>query len=359
MKVTPQLKVALVHDDLVQWGGAERVLVTLSEIFPAAPIYTSVYDKRNKLLQDNFGSKKIKTSFIQKIPSWKKFYKALLPLYPLAFEQFDFSGFDLVISHSTRFAKCIVTKPETKHACYCPTPPRFLWNFSGEKVGRLLNPYLSYLRVFDNVASNRVDFWIANSVNVQNRIKKVYKSESFVVYPFVDLERFSKVKGFDGGYLLVISRLNFYKRVDLVIKAANTLGIPLKVIGTGPEYRRFTRTAGPTVEFMGAVDERLLTLILAGCKALVVAGEEDFGMVSLEAQALGKPVVAYKKGGSLETVIDGETGHLFAEQTVESLISALEKLDKRGYNQNKCRSQAQRFSKENFIRQFIEIIYSL
>lgn len=353
------MKVALVHDDLVQWGGAERVMVALSEIFPEAPIYTSVYDKENKLLSQYFAPKKIITSFLQQVPQWKTLYKALLPFYPVAFEQFDFSDFDVVISHSTRFAKSIITKPQTKHICYCPTPPRFLWNFSGEKSNTLLAPYFNFLRIYDQVIASRVDMWVANSVNVQKRIKKIYRQDAKVIYPFADIEKLSQIAPFDGGYLLVISRLNKYKRVDLAITAANKLKIPLKIIGNGPEKYSLIELAGSSVEFLGNISDDLLVQVLAGCKAVLVPGEEDFGMVSVEAQALGKPVIAYGRGGSLETIIDGETGYFFQFQTVESVIQALEDLDKRGYNQKRCLSQAQKFSKQRFREDFCDLIDSL
>lgn len=351
------LKVALVHDDLVQWGGAERVLEALTEVFPGAPIYTSVYDNKNFLLEEKFHSKKIITSFIQKIPSWRTLYKILLPLYPVAFEQFDFSRFDLVISHSTRFAKSVITKPKTRHVCYCPTPPRFLWHLSGEKISPFLQPTLSFLRIYDQISANRVDQWIANSENVKNRIRKIYKAEAKVVYPFVDLETSVNKKPFEGGYFLVISRLNSYKRVDLAVKAANFLRTPLRIVGDGPQRSGLQKLAGPTIEFIGMVEEEVLVALLAGCKALVVAGEEDFGMVSLEAQALGKPVIAFGKGGSLETVVDGITGYLFPEQTAESLIEALVKLDKYGYNKDRCCQTAARFSKQEFIKQFRQAVF--
>lgn len=350
------MKVALVHDDLMQWGGAERVLVALSEIFPDATIYTSVYNKENPLLAKHFKDKKIITSFLQKIPGWKGMYKALLPLYPIAFEQFDFSGYDLVISQTTRFAKSIITKPETKHVCYCHTPPRFLWGFSGEKVAGFLKGYFRFLRFYDRIASKRVDLWLAGSKNAQQRIEKVYQSSSRVLYPFVDLERFVNVETFEGGYLLVVSRLNRYKRIDLVIKAAKKIKLPLKIVGSGPEEANLRNLAGEGVEFVGGVDEKTLTDLFSGCKALVVAGEEDFGLTPLEAQALGKPVVAFSKGGALETVIDGQTGFLFPEQTVESLVLALQNLDKNGYNEKKCRQQAARFSKEAFVVNLQNII---
>lgn len=349
------MKIALVHDDLVQWGGAERVLVALSEIFPKAPIYTLVYDEDNEILKNKFSSKKIITSFIQKIPSWKKFYKPSFFLHPIAFEQFDFTGFDLVISQTTRFAKSIITKPETKHVCFCHTPPRFLWGFSGEKT----HWYFNYFRRYDKVSSYRVDNWVAGSKNAQKRIKDIYGFDSKVIYPFVDEERFKDVQPFDGGYLLVVSRLNAYKRVDLVIKTAEKLQIPLKIVGVGPEMGNLQKISGKNTEFLGRLDEKMLTLVLSGCKALVIAGEEDFGLTSLEAQALGKPVIAFGKGGALETVIEGQTGYLFEEQTMESLATSLNLLEKNGYNSSRCLTQAKQFSKKKFMKEFQNLVNSL
>lgn len=353
------MKVALVHDDLIQWGGAERVLSALSELFPDAPIFTSVYDRHNKIIKKNFGRKKIITSFIQKIPGWKFLYKALLPLYPIAFEQFDFSGFDVVISQTTRFAKSIITRPETCHICYCHTPPRFLWGFTEEKSLALISPYTAFLKKYDVLSSKRVDIWVAGSSNAQKRIEEIYGAHSQVIYPFVELERFEGVENFDGGYLLVISRLNAYKRVDLVVRAANRLKIPLKIVGIGPKRNYLENIAGSTVEFLDFIDDELLVRVIAGCKTLVVAGKEDFGLVALEAQALGKPILAFGAGGALETVIDGQTGYLFQEQTIESIIEALNKLYKRGYNEKRCKIQAQQFSKQKFKEQFRKLVFSL
>lgn len=327
------MKVAIVHDDLVQWGGAERVLLGLCEIFPDAPLYTSVFDRDNSALQSKFGSKKVITSFLQKIPGWKSLYKTLLPLYPIAFEQFDFSDFDLVISHTTRFAKSIITKVETKHICYCHTPPRFLWHFSGYKnfgIGEIL---MSKLRIFDQVSAKRVDFFIAGSENAKKRIKRIYRVESKVVYPFVDLERFKNIEDFDGGYFVGVARPNKYKRLDLIQKACKDLGAELKII-------------------TGSLDENLITQILAGCKALIIAAEEDFGLTSLEAQALGKPVIAYKKGGALETIVESKTGIFFDNQTVESLKDAILKLDSKKISPKDCKDNAAKFGKEQFVRNF-------
>lgn len=334
------MKVAIVHDDLVQWGGAERVLLGLCEIYPDAQIFTSVFDKKNKILNNFFASKKITTSFLQKIPGWKSFYKTLLPFYPMAFEQFNFDGFDLVISHTTRFAKSIITKPKTLHICYCHTPPRFLWHFSGTKSYGLSEILMSKLRIYDQISSNRVDHFIAGSKNSQKRIEKVYKRDSKVVYPFVDLDRFVQVDTFEGGYFVIAGRQTKYKRFDIAKEACRKLGVELKIIS-------------------GNLSDQMVVNIIAGCKALVVSGEEDFGITSLEAQILGKPVIAYKKGGSLETVINSKTGIFFEEQTVESLIKALNKLDTSKIDPRDCIENAKQYSQENFTNSFKQTVASL
>lgn len=331
------MKVALVHDDLMQWGGAERVLLGLCEIYPDAPIYTSVCDFDNLTLERQFVNKKIITSFLQKIPGAISLYKALLPLYPLAFEQFDFSDFDLVISHTTRFAKSIITKPQTKHISFCHTPPRFLWRFSGEGNYGLGEMLMTKLRIYDQVSSKRVDHFLAGSINAQKRIKKIYRRECSVVYPFVDLDRFKNVESFDGGYFVSLGRPGNYKRFDLSIEACNRLGLELKVIS-------------------GGLDDQMVVRILAGAKAVIIPGIEDFGLVSLEAQTLGKAVIAYKGGGSLETVIEGETGVFFTSQSVGSLVEAIEKFGRIKIDPKKCIENASHFSKENFIKNFQQTI---
>lgn len=334
------MRVAIVHDDIVQWGGAERVLQALSEIYPEAPIFTSVFDKTNPVLLRNFGTKKVITSFLQNIPGWKKIYKTLLPLYPIAFEQFNFDEYDLVISHTTRFAKCIITKPQTKHVSFCHTPPRFLWHFSGDKSYGLAEVIMTKLRLYDAVSANRVDHFIAGSKNARARIKKVYRQDTKVVYPFVDLDRFKSVESFDGGYFVIVGRPNKYKHFDLVIKVCNSLQAPLKVIDGG-----FT--------------DEMVVQVLAGCSALIVCAEEDFGLTALEAQAAGKPVVAFGKGGALETVIEGKTGLFFDEQSEVSLKEALIKVENLKINPEDCRSNAAKFSKENFVEKFKQTVASM
>src|SRR3989344_334017 len=300
------MKVAIVHDDLVQFGGAERVLEGICEIYPDAPIYTSVYDPSNEQLRKRFRSKKIITSSLQKIPGWKYLYKPLFFLYPIAFEQFDFTGFDLVISHTTRFAKCVITKPDTTHICYCHTPPRFLWHFSGLKNYGFGEILMTKLRLLDQISAKRVDFFLAGSENAGKRIKRVYGVSSKVVYPFIDLERFKDIEVWDGKYFVIMGRPNKYKRFDLAIEACRKLGIELKILD-------------------GKFSDDMVVNILAGCKALIIPGEEDFGLSSLEAQALGKPVIAFKAGGALETVTS-KTGLFFEEQTVDCLVQAINKL---------------------------------
>lgn len=349
------MRIALVHDDLVQWGGAERTFYHLSLVFPEADIFTSVYNKSNPLLNQFFSDKKIITSFIQQIPGWKMLYKILLPFYPIAFEQFDFSDYDLVISSTTRFAKSIITKPETKHFCYCHTPPRFL-SYLVKKEPLFIRPYFKWLKRYDLVSSKRVDKWVAGSKNAQVKIKDIYGLDSQVIYPCVDLERFKGVETFDGGYLLIISRLNKYKRVDLAVNLSNETGVPLKIVGVGPEMDHLRMLVGPQVSLLGSIDENLVVELLAGCKALIVCAEEDFGLTPLEAQALGKPVLAFKKGGVLETVTEGKTGYLFDTQTIISLKQSLEQLDNRGYNKVSCINQAEKFSFSRFRSDYCELV---
>jgi glycosyltransferase involved in cell wall biosynthesis len=354
------MRVAIVHDDLVQWGGAERVLEAICEIYPDAPIFTSVYDSKNKELKKRFGDKKIITSFLQKLPFWKSFYKALFLFYPIAFEQFDFSEYDLVISHTTRFAKSIITKPETSHICYCHTPPRFLWNLSGYHEYSWLKPIFNALRKYDQISSKRVDYFLAGSENAKQRIKEIYNADSMVVYPFVDLERFKNIESFDGGYFVVIARLNSYKRVDLAVEACKNLGLPLKVIGVGPEIERLREIGDKrNIEFLGSVSDELVAQVLAGCRALIVPGIEDFGITPLEAQALGKGVIAYKEGGTLETVIEGKTGLFFNGQTIMSLSEVLASFDPARFNSDNCRKNAAKFNKQSFIQNFKEKIAAM
>jgi len=353
------MKVALVHDDLIQWGGAERVLQALSEIFPDAPIYTSIYNPKNPHLKRAFANKKIRTSFLQKIPFNNILYRALVLFYPMAFEQFDFSEYDLVISQTTRFAKSVITKPKTRHICFCHTPPRFLWNFSGEVPPVVIKPFLSFLRIYDRSSSKRVDKFIAGSENAKKRIEKVYQQKALVCQPFVEVEKFKTNKNFQGDYYLVVSRLVKYKKVDLAVECFNKRGDRLIVVGDGPELSSLIKLAQPNVEFLGKVSDRLLTSLLSGCKGLIVPAEEDFGMTALEAQAAGKGVIAYGVGGSRETVKSGLTGVFFDRQTKESLSDALTRFEGLQIDQANCLANAERFSRDKFKVKFQQTIDSL
>ncbi|MBI4036741.1 glycosyltransferase [Candidatus Daviesbacteria bacterium] len=347
------MRVALVHDDLVQWGGAERMLEALTYLFPRAPIYTSLFDSSNRELNFRFGHKKVYASFLQRIPGWRALYKMLLPLYPLAFEQFDFTNFDLVISQSTRFAKSILTKPGTVHISYIHTTPRFLW----DPYDTSLKPFkalLNVLKFYDRISANRADFFLAGSQNAQKKIKNYYGKDSVVVYPFADYKRFDSEKSFNGGYFITISRLNKYKRIDLAVESCIKMGLFLKVIGTGPDLDRLQRLAKDSrkIEFLKNVDDDLLAFLLSGARALIIPGVEDFGIVSLEAQATGKPVIAYRTGGALETVIEGKTGIFFDEQTTSSLSCALTEFENKEFDAKDCKYNARKFTEESFFKNF-------
>lgn len=344
----------MVHDDLIQWGGAEKVFAEISKIFPEAPIYTAIADFKNPFIKNNFKNKKIITSFLQKTPFLNIVYKPLMPFYPLAFEQFDFSEFDLVISHTTRFAKAIITKPDTKHVCYIHTPPRFLWNFNNEKTG--LVPFINTFRNFDKVFASRVDYWIAGSENCATRLKTIYGVESKVLYPFVGTDEFNPEKSFPGDYYLIISRLNTYKKVQIAVSAFRNGNRKLKIVGNGPLLDLIKEKAGKNVEVLGKVGDDLLENLLAGCKGLIIMAEEDFGMTAIEAQAFGKGVICFGKGGVLETVINGETGVYFSSQNAGALDEALDKFEKMNIDPSVCYKNAEKFSKENFKARLLELV---
>jgi glycosyltransferase involved in cell wall biosynthesis len=345
-------KVALVHDDLVQAGGAERVVVALHDIFPHAPVFTSLYVP--KATFDAFRGMDIRTSFLQKTPfASRRLHKLALPYFPAAFEGFDLSGFDLVLSNTTRFAKGVITPPETCHVCYCHTPPRFAWRpqdyFAQNSTARTLAPLMrgmmTDLRIWDLAASQRVDFFVAGSQNAARRIRKYYRRDSAaVIYPPVETARYAPVgPGQVGRHFLAVSRLVGYKRIDLAIAACNLLGAELRIVGTGPEMAVLRRKAGPTIRFLGRLPDAEVADEYARCRAFVFPGEEDFGLTPLEAMASGRPVVAYGAGGALETVVAGRTGLFFGEQTAESLAGALKQLDSQSFVPQELRSHAEGF----------------
>ncbi|MCC7107338.1 MAG: glycosyltransferase [Chloroflexi bacterium] len=347
------MRLALVHDYLNQYGGAERVLEALHDLFPEAPVYTSMYAP--DLLPDFYRSWDIRTSFMQSLPGVTRHHQLYLPCYPVAFETFDFSGYDVVLSNSSAWAKGIVTPPETKHLCYCLTPMRWAWRYRDyverERFGRWarlgLPPAMTALRVWDVTSSQRVDCFIAISNAVSARIRKYYGREAAVIYPPVDTSRFTNDRP-PGDYYLVVSRLVPYKRIDLVVETFNRLGLPLKIAGSGRDREALERAAQPNIEFLGRVPDAEVVELLKGCRAFLFPGEEDFGIAPVEAQAAGRPVVAFAAGGALDTVVDDETGVLFARQEVATLAAAIERLERLAIDPARIAAHAARFDRAVF-----------
>lgn len=345
------MKVALVYDRINKWGGAERVLLALHELFPDAPLFTSVYNPKTAPWANVFD---VKTSFLQHIPFIRSRHQLVPFLMPLAFESFSFDEYDLVISVTSEAAKGIITKPHTRHICICLTPTRYLWSgytqyFTNPILKFLATPLVWYLRTWDRIAAQRPDKIIAISKEVKKRIEKYYQRDSRVVYPPLMLSA-GRSGSQKGEYFLVVSRLSrftSYKRVDIAIEATTKLGIPLKIIGEG-DIEYYKKLAGPTVEFVGKVSDEELLSYYSQAHALIFPGLEDFGLVMLEAQAMGKPVIAFRGGGASEIIKEGETGEFFDRQTVGSLSEVLKSFDSSRYNKETCKRNAKRFSLEAF-----------
>lgn len=357
------MKVALVHDYLNQMGGAERVVMALHQIFPDAPIYTSIYDPAK--VDPAFRQMDIRTTFMQKLPMVTKHHQPYLPFYPFAMESLDLRGYDLVLSSSSAFGKGVITKPETLHVCYCHTPMRWCWNYTeyvereqlGGMARRVLPFLITGLRVWDQTSAMRVDHFIANSPVVAERIAKYYRREAVIIPPPVEADRFPFEPGtVPEDYFLVVSRLIPYKRVDLAIVACNMLRLPLVVIGSGRDEERLKRLAGPTIRFTGRLSDEEVLHYFTHCRAFLFPGEEDFGITPLEAQAAGRPVIAYGAGGALASVVDGVTGRFFSEQTAESLSTVLASFDERQFDPQTIRNHALEFDLPRFHRRILQFI---
>jgi glycosyltransferase involved in cell wall biosynthesis len=357
-----QIKVALVHDYLNQMGGAEKVLEQFCQIFPDAPVYTSIFDKSK--LSTGLNDLDIRSSFLQKLPFMKKHFKKYLPLYPVAFKRMKLSGYDVVLSMSSAFAKGISLDPETVHINYCLTPMRFAWMFESynekEKIPLyykpILLPVFRQLKKWDLAKNKRVDKFVAISKAVQERIKRFYSRESDIIYPPVDFERF-KPHGTTQDYFLIVSRLREYKRIDLAVSACTELKLPLKVIGTGTAEKKLKKIAGPTVEFLGYKSDEDVVRYIQQCRAFIFPGEEDFGIAPVEAQAAGRPVIAFGAGGALDTIVEGKTGLFFTQPTIESLAKKIQEFTQITFHKEACRKNAERFSCQEFkknIREYVE-----
>lgn len=360
------LKVALVHDHLTQMGGAEKVLQVLARMYPEAPIFTLLYDK--KRLGNIFPKERIKTSFLQNMPLALAHPQWYLPLMPLATELYPLSGYDLVISSTSAMAKGAITGPETLHICYCHTPTRYLWSETHEYIKSLkrhrLTKYLAYpflpgLRLWDAAASARPEVMVANSATVAERIAKYYRRASTVIFPPVETTQFTPqtapVNG-PGAYFLAGGRLVAYKRFDLTIQAFNRTDQRLKIFGDGPEFVTLRALARPNIEFVGAVSEAEKAQLFAGALAFINPQVEDFGITVVESLAAGRPVIAFAAGGATETVVEGQTGLFFREQTPEALVEVLGRFRSEDFDPAKLKQAAENFSVAQFEARFRALV---
>jgi len=360
------MKVALVHDWLVKFGGAEKVLEAMSEVYPSK-IYTLVTDQAN-LAGSHFEDKQIKTSFIQKLPRAKKKYRSYLPFFPLAIEQFDLTDYDLIVSSSHSIAKGVLTHADQLHICYCHTPMRYAWDLyqqylreaklkSGPK-GVLAKFFLHYLRIWDAHASTRVNEYVANSDYVARRIQKLYGQESTVIYPPVNVEEFELCESKDD-YYLTASRFVPYKKIDMIVEAfAHLPERKLVVIGEGPDMEKVKSKAGKNVEILGYQDDAVLKGMIQKAKAFLFAAVEDFGILPVEAQACGTPVIAFGKGGVLETVVEGKTGLFYKHQTPASLVARIKEFEKQQdqFIPKVIYDHAQPFAESRFQKEFKQFV---
>ena len=373
------------------------MLLALHKLFPKAPLYTSIYDRKKTPWADAFdpsagSAQGVKTSFVQNLPFATK-HELYAVLMPIAFESFSFDEYDLVISVTSEAAKGIITKPNTMHICYCLTPTRYLWSgykeyFRNPFFSFFSKPAVSYLRSWDKVSAQRPDAYVAISKEVQRRIKRYYGRESIVVYPPLGIsnnhsllnrhsgersdsrisfpkslgrtERFWTSQNDDKkqnkGYFLIVSRLVPYKRIDIAIRAFNKLKLPLKIVGSGSEDKKLRSIANSNIEFLGYLTERELVRYYKDCRALIFPGIEDFGLTALEAQSFGKPVIAFRGGGALETIIEGKTGEFFYPQNEEALIEKVKDFRSSKYDPMDCIKNAERFSFERFKREFMRVV---
>ena len=361
------MRIALVHDHLNQLGGAEKVLFALNEIYPEAPVFTLIHDRERS--KGIFNGLPVKTSFIQKLPFGASHLRWYLNLMPTAFESFDLKDFDVVISSTSAFSKGVIVGPNTLHVCYCHTPTRYLWQDTHEYVKNLKQNYLvkkflplllTRLRMWDYEAGQRPDVMIANSRNVQNRIRKYYLRESVVIYPPVEVEQF-KIADKIGDYYLAGGRLVSYKRFDLTVQAFAKTGIKLKIFGTGPEGENLksklkTQKSNANIEFLGHVSAEKKAELYSKCLAFIHPQEEDFGITPVEAMASGRPVIAYNRGGALETVVEGKTGEFFDEQEWEALADLVIRFKPGEYDSQVIRERAMKFGVERFKKEMGEFV---
>lgn len=353
-------RLAIVHDWLNQLGGAEDVLATLVDMFPGAPIYTSIYWREG--MPSSYRSWDIRTTWMDRLPGIHRHHQPYLPLYPLAFARLVLSGYDVVLSNKSGFCHGVDTC-EAIHICYCLSPTRYVWDFDSYAsrealpavLKGMLRPLIKYLRKWDYQAAQRVHHFIAISREIQARIRRFYGRESTIIYPPVETDRFQPSPTHDD-YYLIVSRLVPYKRIDLAVQAFNQLKLPLLIAGTGRDRPALEAIAGPTISFLGYVPDAELPRLFARCRAYILPGVEDFSIAPVQAQAAGRPVIAFGAGGALDTVLEGQTGTFFYEPTPEALADAVRAFNPEEVDPCICRANAERFAAPLFregLRQFI------
>lgn len=348
------MRVALVHDYLNQRGGAERVFAHIARAYPDAPIYTALFDPRQT--GDLVDAARVHTSFLAKIPGANAYFRYLAPLYPRAFEAFDLSDFDTIISSTTAWAKGVRVPPGAVHVCYINTVSRFAFAYDQYVGTPLARPLISRLVEWDKRAAQRPTQFIANSRNVADRIERYYGRDSIVLHCPVDIDRFTLGAG-GGEHFFIASRLLPYKRIDLAIRAAALANVPLLVAGSGPAEASLRELArGTTTTMLGYVDDGRVNELLGTARAAILPGEEDFGLLPLEAAACGRATIAYRCGGARETILEGDTGEFFDEQTPESLATVLREFDERRYDGARLRTHAETFAPDRFIERLRAIV---
>jgi glycosyltransferase involved in cell wall biosynthesis len=357
------LRVAFVHDWLTGMRGGERVLEGLCRLFPDAELFTLVHVPGS--VSPAIEARRVHTSFVQRLPRAARYYRHYLPLFPLAIEQFDLDRFDLVLSSSHCAAKAVVRTGRARHVCYCHSPMRYAWDqfdayFGAARVGRaasiVMGQIMGRMARWDAATAGRVDRFVANSRHVAGRIGRYYNRQATVVYPPVDTAFFHPDGTAPGDYFLVVSALVPYKRIDLAIAAAAEAGVSLRIAGVGTERPRLERLAGPTVEFLGRVSNEAVRDLYRGAQAVLMPGEEDFGIVPVEAQACGRPAIALAAGGALETIEDGVTGVLVPDATARSFADAMTRVARNGFDPRVLRAHAERFSEERFLSGMTQVI---
>jgi len=350
------LKIALVHDWLNQVGGAEDVLDAIKRQYPASPVFTSIFDK--KRMPAHYQGWDVRTLWLNRLPAIHRRHQAYLPLYPLAWNKLEINGYDVILSNKSGFCHGLRFPPKSMHICYCLTPTRYVWQLDNYLAGEdlsasakwLLRPLISLLKRWDYAAAQRVSHFIAISTAVQERINRHYRRTSTVIFPPVDTARFEAMATESiEDYFLIVSRLIPYKRIDLAIQVAGALGFKLKIAGSGRDRERLRALAGKNVEFLGFVPAAELPGLMAKCRALILPGLEDFGITPVQAQAAGRPVIAFGGGGALDTVIPGLTGEHFPELNADSLKEVWRNFDEHAYNSQEIRAHARKFDTSAFL----------